>query len=107
MPVKGVPASVVAASHAGVSVPGGVLYVLQGDARLPGAGDERNPERVRPDLGGAVERGPAGEPADHLPGLGLAHPRPGAGSKQRPGGAAAQVVIEGAETGTVRTARSL
>ena len=55
MAVQGVAASVVAAGGAGVGVPGGVLDVLEGDAGLAGAGDERDPQRVRADLPGGLE----------------------------------------------------
>jgi hypothetical protein len=55
-------------------VTGGVLHVFEGNTGLAGAGDERHPQRVRPDFTGAVQCGPGRDPADYLPGLGLAHP---------------------------------
>jgi len=37
-------------------VPGGVLHVFERHASLPGAGDEGDPQRVRPEFPGTVER---------------------------------------------------
>jgi hypothetical protein len=52
---------------------GSVLYVLERDASLTGAGDERHPQRVRSDLAGAIERCSPSEPPNHLPRFRLAH----------------------------------
>ena len=61
---------------------GGFLDVPQRDAGVEGGGDERVPQRVRPDLLG--DPGAAGDPADDPPGAVPVQPLPVGGQEDRP-----------------------
>jgi hypothetical protein len=73
---------------------GSVLHVLQRDAGFTCAGDEEDPQRVRPDLGSAVERGATSQTAHHPPRLRLIHATAGLGDEQRASRATVQILVK-------------
>jgi hypothetical protein len=62
VPVQGCPGPVVSHGCPWVGVGSGFLHVPQGHAGVQGGGDERMPQRMRPDV--LVDPGPAGDAAD-------------------------------------------
>jgi hypothetical protein len=73
---------------------GSVLHVHQRDAGFTCAGDEEDPQRVRPDLGSAVERGATSQAAHHPPRLRLIHATAGLGDEQRASRATVQILVK-------------
>jgi hypothetical protein len=74
VPVQGCPGPVVSHGCPWVGVGSGFLYVPQGHAGVQGGGDERMPQRMRPDV--LVDPGPAGDAADDPPGAVPVQPPP-------------------------------
>jgi hypothetical protein len=78
------PSTVVASRRPWIRVAGSVLYVLERHTRLAGSGDERDPERVRPDLPSTVELSSRCESVHHAPRLWLTHAPVSLGDEERP-----------------------